>query len=128
MGLSRHFNNLEQYGRKQNIEIHGIEETRGENIEDLIRKMTDILGGLLWETKRFARETQYQFVWVRNGRIFARKHEKAQVHNIETYEDLHRFGSNTSEGQRSTSPPSQLSKEEEQQQTQNVLQHSQIEN
>ncbi|KAG8251626.1 hypothetical protein J6590_075514 [Homalodisca vitripennis] len=43
MGLSRRFNTLEQYGRKQNIEIHGIEETRGENIEDLIRKVTDIL-------------------------------------------------------------------------------------
>lgn len=50
--------------------------------------LTKHLKHLLWNTKNVAREKGYKFVWVRNGKVFARQREGTAVMRIENEDDL----------------------------------------
>lgn len=141
--------NAEQYSRRNNIEIHGVEQVANENLTHIIESiavkldlpppkdqsveavhrlhskegktapilvrfserntrdmwikkrvtlrsegiyinenLTKLLKSLFWSTRTRAKEKQYKFVWVRNGKIFVRQKEGASVIRVESEKDL----------------------------------------
>lgn len=50
--------------------------------------LTKLLKSLFWSTRTRAKEKQYKFVWVRNGKIFVRQKEGASVIRVESEKDL----------------------------------------
>ncbi|CAN8024435.1 unnamed protein product [Ixodes persulcatus] len=52
------------------------------------KNLTKLLKSLFWSTRTRAKEKQYKFVWVRNGKIFVRQKEGASVIRVESEKDL----------------------------------------
>lgn len=50
--------------------------------------LTRTLKNLFWNTKKTAREKNYKFVWVRNGKIFVKEKDGSPVIRIENENDL----------------------------------------
>lgn len=50
--------------------------------------LTKYLRQLLWKTKQCAKEKEYKFVWVSNGKIFVREKEGTAVIRVENEHDL----------------------------------------
>lgn len=53
--------------------------------------LTRLTKGLLWATRKAAKEKSYKFVWVRNGRILVRQMEGAAVMHIENENDINKI-------------------------------------
>lgn len=53
--------------------------------------LTKLMKGLLWATRKAAKEKSYKFVWVRNGRILVRQTEGAAVMHIENENDINKI-------------------------------------
>jgi hypothetical protein len=54
--------------------------------------LTVFFKGLLWAAKNKAKECNYKFVWVKNGRIMARKSEETKYIRINNAEDVKKMG------------------------------------
>lgn len=46
---------------------------------------------LLWEAREWAKRTNYQYVWYRNGNVLVRKRDREQVHVIRSFDDLQKL-------------------------------------
>ncbi|CAN7975382.1 unnamed protein product [Ixodes persulcatus] len=141
--------NMEQYSRRKNVEIHGIQKKENENLLEIIQclanklqlpvpatgdveavhrlsaregkippiivrfnersardqwltkrvalrqekifineNLTKSVRELLWSVRQCAKEKNYKFVWVKNGKIFVRQSEHRAVIRINRQEDL----------------------------------------
>uniref|UniRef100_A0A147BAN2 Putative crack-1 is transposable element n=1 Tax=Ixodes ricinus TaxID=34613 RepID=A0A147BAN2_IXORI len=141
--------NMEQYSRRKNVEIHGIQKEENENLLEMIQclanklqlpvpatedveavhrlsaregkippiivrfnersardqwltkrvalrqekifineNLTKSVRELLWSARQWAKEKNYKFVWVKNGKIFVRQSEHRAVIRINRQEDL----------------------------------------
>lgn len=54
----------------------------------LNENMTLRIKKLLWETKKVAKDKEYEFAWARNGRVFVKKHEGAKAVEIRKVSEL----------------------------------------
>lgn len=57
----------------------------------LNENMTFRIKKLLWETKKVAKDKEYEFAWARNGRVFVKKHEGAKPVEIRKISELNKI-------------------------------------
>lgn len=61
---------------------------RSESSVHILENLTKHNKTLLWETKQWARDNHFRFVWHRNGRIFVRRSEGDRVVVVKSLDDL----------------------------------------
>ncbi|XP_046679783.1 uncharacterized protein LOC124367177 [Homalodisca vitripennis] len=105
----RALENIEQYSRSNCVEIQGIPVTSNEYVLTIVKDRTlstrhfgatddrpiyvneslsPARRALYALARKYQREKNFKFLWVRNGKIFLRKEEKAPVRVITREEDL----------------------------------------
>ncbi|KAL4720368.1 hypothetical protein ACJJTC_014025 [Scirpophaga incertulas] len=98
--LSERLNNTEQYLRENNLEIQGVPEHRDKLNTSLLgiagekspvyisEHLSPANKNLHAAARKKAKSLNYQFVWVRGGRIFVRKSPESTHIHIKTQESL----------------------------------------
>ena len=74
------FDNLEQYGRRQNLEFVGIPYEKNENLNQIVSDLAEKIGVPIKEQR--ARESGYHYIWTNNGKIYNRKSQEYDSINI----------------------------------------------
>lgn len=64
---------------------------KGKDNAYILENLTTHDRALLREAKEWSKETNYKYVWYRNGNVLVRKKERDQVHVIRSLDDLHKL-------------------------------------
>ncbi|CAH2109291.1 unnamed protein product [Euphydryas editha] len=81
--ISERLVNLEQQSRSNNLEVQCVPENKNENVYNICINTT-----LTCTARIKAKEMNYKYVWVRNGKIFVRKSEGAELIQIRNKNSL----------------------------------------
>lgn len=72
------------------VKINNIDITKGK-LDKLVyinEHLTPYNKMLFWEARKKSNDKGFRFVWIKNGKIFVRKHETEKAHRIQNEDDL----------------------------------------